>query len=231
MRGKHISILAGICCISIFFCGCVSPAFSSKEKAASEDSSKEPVTESEQSPAEDSEPVQEEADPASEKYTADGYVLEVDNDIMYVDLENPGPRNYPGEGEDRKVAFDISNAQQIQTQSSSVNPASSHPVRTSVIVSIEYYIENGQNIATKVSTDGEEHFFITYNSTGQITAVSETELTVSVTEGDHAGETLTFDLSDWDSGGQTFTVGETINLNYYTKENVHYVMSVYVPEN
>ena len=198
MRGKHISILAGICCISIFFCGCVSPA---------------------------------EADPASEKYTADGYVLEVDNDIMYVDLENPGPRNYPGEGEDRKVAFDISNAQQIQTQSSSVNPASSHPVRTSVIVSIEYYIENGQNIATKVSTDGEEHFFITYTSTGQITAVSETELTVSVTEGDHAGETLTFDLSDWDSGGQTFTVGETINLNYYTKENVHYVMSVYVPEN
>ena len=211
MRSKYISILAGICCISIFFCGCVSPAFSSKEKAASED--------------------QEEADPASEKYTADGYVLEVDNDIMYVDLENPGPRNYPGEGEDRKVAFDISNAQQIQTQSSSVNPARSHPVRTSVIVSIEYYIENGQNIATKVSTDGEEHFFITYTSTGQITAVSETELTVSVTEGDHAGETLTFDLSDWDSGGQTFTVGETINLNYYTKENVHYVMSVYVPEN
>ena len=213
MRSKYISILAGICCISIFFCGCVSPAFSSKEKAASEDSSKEPVTESEQSPAEDNEPAQEEADPASEKYTADGYVLEVDNDIMYVDLENPGPR------------------QQIQTQSSSVNPASSHPVRTSVIVSIEYYIENGQNIATKVSTDGEEHFFITYTSTGQITAVSETELTVSVTEGDHAGETLTFDLSDWDSGGQTFTVGETINLNYYTKENVHYVMSVYVPEN
>ena len=71
MRSKYISILAGICCISIFFCGCVSPAFSSEEETASEEGSKEPVTESEQSPAEDSEPVQEEADPSSEKYTAD----------------------------------------------------------------------------------------------------------------------------------------------------------------
>ena len=156
MRSKYISILAGICCISIFFCGCVSPAFSSKEKAASEDSSKEPVTESEQSPAEDNEPAQEEADPASEKYTADGYVLEVDNDIMYVDLENPGSRTYPGEGEDRKVAFDISGAEQIQTNVSEFNPERKNIIRSGINVSIEYYTENGKNIATKVSTNGDE---------------------------------------------------------------------------
>ena len=36
---------------------------------------------------------------------------------MYADLKNTGSRLYPGEGEDRKVAFDISNAEQVQTNS------------------------------------------------------------------------------------------------------------------
>ena len=38
---------------------------------------------------------------------------------MYADLKNTGSRLYPGEGEDRKVAFDISNAEQVQTMSQS----------------------------------------------------------------------------------------------------------------
>ncbi len=35
-----------------------------------------------------------------------GYILSIKDDIMYLDLENPGPRKYKGEGEDRAVPFD-----------------------------------------------------------------------------------------------------------------------------
>lgn len=54
------------------------------------------------------------------------YVLSVNGTTMYVDLENPGARTYPGEGEERQTAFDISNAEQIQTEISDVYPASNH---------------------------------------------------------------------------------------------------------
>ena len=70
--------------------------------------------------------------------TVQAYVLSVDGTTMYVDLENPGARTYPGEGEERQTAFDISNAEQIQTEISDVYP------------------ENGVNIATRLTSNGQE---------------------------------------------------------------------------
>lgn len=88
--------------------------------------------------------------------TVQAYVLSVDGTTMYVDLENSGARTYPGEGEDRQTAFDISNAEQIQTEISDVYPASNHFIRSCVSVEIEYYTENGVNIATKLTSNGQE---------------------------------------------------------------------------
>ena len=99
-----------------------------------------------------------------EEHTAEAYVFNVEGNTMYVDLENPGPRNYPGEGEDRKVAFDISGAEVVQTGISDVNPERDNPVRTAVIVSIDYHMVNSEYIADKITTDGQEHFFIVYMS-------------------------------------------------------------------
>lgn len=88
--------------------------------------------------------------------TVQAYVLSVDGTTMYVDLENPGARTYPGEGEERQTAFDISNAEQIQTEISDVYPASNHFICSCVSVEIEYYTENGVNIATKLTSNGQE---------------------------------------------------------------------------
>ena len=88
--------------------------------------------------------------------TVEAYVLSVDGTTMYVDLENSGARTYPREGEDRQTAFDISNAEQIQTEISDVYPASNHFIRSCVSVEIEYYTENGVNIATKLTSNGQE---------------------------------------------------------------------------
>lgn len=88
--------------------------------------------------------------------TVQAYVLSVDGTTMYVDLENPGARTYPGEGEERQTAFDISNAEQIQTEISDVYPASNHFIRSCVSVEIEYYTKNGVNIATKLTSNGQE---------------------------------------------------------------------------
>ena len=164
-----------------------------------------------------------------EEHTAEAYVFNVEGNTMYVDLENPGPRNYPGEGEDRKVAFDISGAEVVQTGISDVNPERDNPVRTAVIVSIDYHMVNGEYIADKITTDGQEHFFIVYMSKGNVTAVSEKKIAVNVTEGDHVGETLEFDLTEWDSGGKVLSIGEAVDISYYTKKGVHYVMSIAVP--
>lgn len=88
--------------------------------------------------------------------TVQAYVLSVKGTTMYVDLENPGARTYPGEGEERQTAFDISNAEQIQTEISDVYPASNHFICSCVSVEIEYYTENGVNIATKLTSNGQE---------------------------------------------------------------------------
>lgn len=88
--------------------------------------------------------------------TVQAYILSVNGTTMYVDLENPGARTYPGEGEERQTAFDISNAEQIQTEISDVYPASNHFICSCVSVEIEYYTENGVNIATKLTSNGQE---------------------------------------------------------------------------
>ena len=50
----------------------------------------------------------------------------------------------------------ISNAEQIQTEISDVYPASNHFICSCVSVEIEYYTENGVNIATKLTSNGQE---------------------------------------------------------------------------
>lgn len=161
-----------------------------------------------------------------EEYTVQGYVLSVNDDIMYVDLENPGARNYPGEGEDRKVAFDISAAEQIQTASSDMNPLREHPVRGGVSVSIVYYIENNQNIAVSLSTNGEELPIIQYSSIGKVTGISDFGLTMQVTEGDYSGESIELNLSEYDINETEVSVNDVIWISYYKEKGVNYVVSI-----
>ncbi len=209
MMKKQFAVLAGLSCLIFLLCGC-----SFKQTPALEP--EETVNSS----------TEDESGSKAEEYTTQAYVFSAEGDTMYVDMENPNCRSYPGEGEERKVAFDISNAEVIQSDFSDVNPETSHPVRTGVIVSIDYHIENDKFIADKITTDGMEHFFIVYMSKGTITHVSETEISVSITEGDHEGETLEFDLTEWDPAGDVLAVDESVNIEYYTKNGVYYVMSI-----
>lgn len=87
---------------------------------------------------------------------ASGYVTAVDGNIVYVDLENPGERNYPDEGNDRAVAFDMSNAKIEQTPAYPGDALRADPVRRSVTVDITYYVENGKNIVTVIHSDNVE---------------------------------------------------------------------------
>lgn len=73
--------------------------------------------------------------------TVKAYILETGEDTIYVDLENPAARAYDGEGEDRKVAFDVGTAAFIDPARGSVGES----------VEITYYEENGKKIATKVT--------------------------------------------------------------------------------
>lgn len=233
---KQFAALASICCLVLLLCSC-SPKQNTVDEPADNSNtaqvvpgsdsanSEDPASESEKTPNSSAE---DESGSEAKEHSAEAYVFSVEGDTMYVDLENPGPRNYPGEGEDRKVAFDISSAEVIQTDISDVNPERDNPVRTAVIVTIDYHTVNGEYIADKITTDGQEHFFIVYMSKGEIAAVSETQITVNVTEGDHAGKTLEFDLTEWDPVGRVLTVGESVDISYYAKEGVHYVMSITV---
>ena len=46
----------------------------------------------------------------------------------------------------------------MQTDISEVNPRRDNPVRTAVIVTIDYHTVDGKYIADKITTDGQEHF-------------------------------------------------------------------------
>lgn len=72
------------------------------------------------------------------------YVLEIGEDMLYVDLENPGSRTFEGEGEERKVAFDVGTAAFLAPASGAVGES----------VEITYYEEDGKNIALRISGDG-----------------------------------------------------------------------------
>lgn len=65
---------------------------------------------------------------------------------MYLDLENSEGRTYPGEGEDRAIAYDIGSAQIDAPRG----------VRRGITADVTYYIEDGKNIATEVKSDGDE---------------------------------------------------------------------------
>ena len=145
---------------------------------------------------------------------------------MYADLKNTGSRLYPGEGEDRKVAFDISNAEQVQTNISEFNPATDNLISPGIQVTIEYYVENGVNIATKLTSDGDEKEPYSPVAIGKVYAVSDTELSISVTEGDNIGETITFNLSVCDPISDPISVDSQVAIAYYTKQDINYAIYV-----
>lgn len=171
MKKHSAGLLFGVCFILAFFTGCSADTISSADNnngSASETELPQPEPEAATAEPDGSADIPDASgdsggtdltpDAAGQpvEQTSEGFVLSVENNIMYVDLENPGSRTYPGEGEDRKVAFDISDAEQIQTDVSDFNPERKNLIRSGINVSIEYYTENGKNIATKVSTNGDE---------------------------------------------------------------------------
>lgn len=158
--------------------------------------------------------------------STEGYVMSVDGNTMYVDLENTGGRTYPGEGEDRKVAFDISDAEQIQTNISEVYPARNHLIRSGIHVDIEYYVQNGVNIATKLTSDSVELGLVVHISDGYVTAITESSITVYVTDLENSGKTLDFDLSDCDSFSENITIDSIVSVTYYIKRNINYAIGV-----
>ena len=83
---------------------------------------------------------------STEVESVEGYVLKVDKNNIYVDAENTEGRIYTGEGNDRAIIYDISNAE----------IDSPRGIRVGITVSIEYHKENGVNIATHISSDGDE---------------------------------------------------------------------------
>lgn len=158
--------------------------------------------------------------------TSVGYILSCDENTIYVDLKNTGSRLYPGEGEDRKVAFDISKAEQVQTNISEFNPVKNNLITPGIQVTIEYYVENGMNIATKLTSDGDEKEPYSPVAIGKVISVSDTELIVSVTEGDDIGETVIFDLSTCDPILDEICVDSQVAVAYYTKQDINYAVYI-----
>lgn len=167
---------------------------------------------------------EEEASPSIQ--TTVGYVLSCDGNIIYADLKNTGSRLYPGEGENRKVAFDISNAEQIQTNISEFNPVNDNLICPGIQVTIEYYVENGMNIATKLTSDGDGKEPYSPVAIGKVSSVSDTELIILVTEGDNIGETITFNLSVCDPILDPISVDSQVAIAYYTKQDINYAIYV-----
>ena len=107
---KQFAALTGICCLVLLLCSCAPKQNAAEEPADNSNTaqvvpgsdsadSEDPASESEETPNSSTE---DESGSGVEEHTAEAYVFSVEGDTMYVDLENPGPRNYPGEGEDRK---------------------------------------------------------------------------------------------------------------------------------
>ncbi len=158
--------------------------------------------------------------------TTVGYVLSCDGNTIYVDLQNTGGRLYPGEGENRKVAFDISNAEQVQTNISEFNPARNNLIRPGIQVNIEYYIKNGTNIATKLTSDGDEMEPYSPVAIGKVIAVTDTEVSITVTEGDNIGENISFDLTNCDSNEDTISIDSQVAIAYYTSQDINYAVYI-----
>ena len=154
----------------------------------------------------------------------DGYVLEAEGNTITVDLENPEGRNYPEEGLDCGVEFDIANAEKEVIPTSGYSENRECKIKTGVTVSITYYEENGKNIVTKISTDNDEKEIIVYASSGEIEEITDKTMKVHVREGDYSGESLVFDTSET-SIPEEASVNSTVTVTYYLKENTYYALS------
>lgn len=168
---------------------------------------------------------QEKEDVVKQEKVVEGYVLETEGNIIIVDLENSGGRNYPEEGLDRGVEFDITNAKKEVIPTSGYSENRECRIRTGLTVSITYYEENGKNIVTKISTDNDEKEMIVYVSSGEIEEITEETVKLHISEGDHIGESIVFDMSEADIP-QEASVNSTITVTYYLKENTYYALSM-----
>ncbi len=138
--------------------------------------------------------------------TVDGYVLETEGNIITVDLENSGERNYPGEGLERGVEFDITNAEKE-------------------VIQAPDYLENGKNIVTKITTDNEEKGVIVYVSSGKVEELTGETIKVHINQGDKNGETIVFYTSEI-TMPQEIEVNSIVTVTYYSKENTNQALSV-----
>ena len=141
-------------------------------KSVEHETENEPATNSmEQNDEESHAENQGEEDVVRQEKIVEGYVLEAEGNTITVDLENPEGRNYPEEGLDCGVEFDIANAEKEVIPTSGYSENRECKIKTGVTVSITYYEENGKNIVTKISIDNDEKEMIVY-------AVSYTHLTL-----------------------------------------------------
>ena len=202
---KFFLAAATICTICLLLCGCVSETAS--QQTIPEDS-QEKAAETSQ----------------DQSYTVQGYVLEREGDVISVDLENPGARNYPGEGLDRSVNFSIADAEILQEENP-VESAGEDPIRPGITVEITYHVEGTENRADKITTDNDEKEIITYVSSGEIGEILEHTVTLTVSQGEHAGETITVDTSEI-TVSQDLAAGSSATVTYYAKEGIFYAMSV-----
>lgn len=162
---------------------------------------------------------------AKQEKTVEGYVLGIEGNIITVDLENSEGRNYPEEGLDRGVEFDITNAEKEVIPTSGYSENRECRIKTGVTVSITYYEENGKNIVTKISTDNDEKEIVVYVSSGEIEGITEEAIKVHVSEGDNNGESIVFDTSEA-SIPEEASVNSTVTVTYYLKENTYYALSI-----
>ena len=203
---KFFLSAATICTICLLLCGCVSETAS--QQTIPEDS-QEKAAETSQ----------------DQSYTVQGYVLEREGDVISVDLENPGARNYPGEGFDRSVNFSIADAEILQEENPVESAGEEDPIRPGITVEITYHVEGTENRADKITTDNDEKEIITYVSSGEIGEILEHTVTLTVSQGEHAGETITVDTSEI-TMPQDLAAGSSATVTYYAKEGIFYAMSV-----
>ena len=78
--------------------------------------------------------------------TIEAYVLDFDENHIYVDTENSEGRTYPNEGDDRAVEFDISNAE-IDAPGR---------LKVGLTVTIKSEVHDGINMASYIYSDGDE---------------------------------------------------------------------------
>lgn len=162
--------------------------------------------------------------------SATGYVLDQIGNIVYVDLENAGGRTYPEEGDDRSVAFDITNATITQEPDAIDGTLNSNPIRNGVTVDILYYVEGNANIVTTIHSDNDEKEPINYVSIGFVNRVEENKVTLDITEGDQSGTMAVFDFSSSMDSIYDIAVNDKISITYYVEGGDNMVMSYYRPE-